>query len=234
MRLLERFYDVSEGQILLDGIDVREYNPEWLRQQIVAVSQEPNLIPTTIRENIAFGCPHEPTLEEIYDACRVANIYDTLMDKNRFPQGLRTEVSRVANISGGEKARIAIARAVLADCPILLLDEATASLAEENQAEVQDALNRLQEGRTTLVIAHRLSTIRKADTIITFDQGKIAETGTHEELLSRDDSIYAKLWNRQIEPNFTSPGPKLGTNSNPQEDLDISANDDREKTRRNK
>jgi len=225
MKLLERFYDVSEGSILLDGRDIREYNPEWLRRQIVAVSQEPVLIPSTIRDNIAFGCPWEPSLEEIYEACRVANIYDTLMDKTRFPQGLRTELDRVPNISGGEKQRIAIARAVLADSPILLLDEATASLDEENQKEVQDALNRLQKGRTTIVIAHRLSTIKHADVIFTFKQGRIAESGTHNDLLGREGSIYANLWNTQIGPVVDTPtsSDELAAKSNPQE---MSSDDD--------
>ncbi|CAB9524565.1 Y105 transport/processing ATP-binding protein MesD [Seminavis robusta] len=197
MKLLERFYDVDDGQILLDGVDIREYNPEWLRNQIVAVSQEATMIPTTLRENITLGKPNA-TVEEIYEACRIANIYDVITDKDRFPQGLRTEIECVSNISGGEKQRIAIARAVLANPPILLLDEATASLDEENQAQVQDALNKLLKGRTTLVIAHRLSTLRKADKIMTFDQGKIAESGTHDELVNQDGSIYGKLWNTQF------------------------------------
>ena len=141
------------------------------------------------------------------------------MDKTRFPQGLRTELDRVPNISGGEKQRIAIARAVLADSPILLLDEATASLDEENQKEVQDALNRLQQGRTTIVIAHRLSTIKHADVIFTFKQGRIAESGTHNDLLGREGSIYAKLWNTQIGPVIDTPtsSDELAAKSNPQE-----------------
>ena len=222
MRLLQRFYDVTDGKILLDGIDIRSYSPGWLSRQIVAVSQDPIMIPTTIRENITLGCLGEPSLEAIHDACRAANIYELLMDKNRFPQGLRTEMDRVTNISGGERARIAIARAVLADCPILLLDEATASLDEENQAQVQDALSRLQKGRTTLVIAHRLSTIRKADIIIGFEEGEVVEKGTHNELLSKDDSVYAKLWNRQIEPSIEPQGPELEMASNPQDNTHIS------------
>ena len=199
LRLLERFYDVSEGRITIDGVDIRDYSPDWLRAQIATVSQEPKLLPVTIRENITFGCPpgREPTLEEIHNACRAANIYDSLMDKDKFPEGLRTKMDAVGNVSGGEKQRIAIARAILADPPILLLDEATSALDEENQEKVQAALNKLMKGRTTLIIAHRLSTIRSSDAIVAFDAGKVVEQGTHDQLLATSGSIYAKLWNKQ-------------------------------------
>jgi len=172
-------------------------NPRWLRSQIATVSQEPILLPLTIRENITFGCPREPTLDEIYDACKVANIYDSLMDKDKFPSGLRTELSAVQNISGGEKQRIAIARAVLADPPILLLDEATSALDEENQSKVQDALNKLMKGRTTLVIAHRLSTIKDSDKIVSFSKGTVVECGSHDELVNKEGYIYGGLWKKQ-------------------------------------
>lgn len=199
LRLLERFYDVTGGRILLDGRDLREYNPDWLRAQIATVAQEPKLLPVTILENIVFGCPpdKQPKMEEVYEACKAANIYDSLMDKDKFPEGLRTKMNAVTNVSGGEKQRIAIARAILADPPILLLDEATSALDEENQEKVQSALNTLMKGRTTLIIAHRLSTIRTADRIVAFDEGKVVESGSHAELLQKKDSIYAKLWHKQ-------------------------------------
>ena len=123
------------------------------------------------------------------------------MDKNKFPEGLRTMMNAVSNVSGGEKQRIAIARAILANPTILLLDEATSALDEENQEKVQSALERLMEGRTTLIIAHRLSTIRSASKIITFDNGKVVESGTHDELLQKTDGVYKKLWMKQAGPS---------------------------------
>jgi ABC-type dipeptide/oligopeptide/nickel transport system ATPase component len=203
LRLLERFYDVTAGRILLDGTDIREYSPDWLRGQIATVAQEPKLLPCTILENITFGCKagSEPTLEEVYAACKAANIYEQLMDKNKFPEGLRTMMNAVSNVSGGEKQRIAIARAILANPTILLLDEATSALDEENQEKVQSALERLMQGRTTLIIAHRLSTIRSASKIITFDNGKVVESGTHDELLQKTDGVYKKLWMKQAGPS---------------------------------
>lgn len=197
MRLLERFYDVCAGSVLLDGVDIREYNPRWLRSQIATVAQEPKLVPLTIRENLTFGCTKEPSLEEIHDALKAANIYDSIMDKDKFPQGLRTMMESAGNVSGGEKQRIAIARAILADPPILLLDEATSALDEENQAKVQDALDKLMKGRTTMVIAHRLSTIKESTKIVAFDKGKVFEEGTHDNLLKKEGSLYRKLWERQ-------------------------------------
>mmetsp|Transcript_53858 Transcript_53858/g.89404 ORF Transcript_53858/g.89404 Transcript_53858/m.89404 type:complete len:814 (-) Transcript_53858:3-2444(-) len=197
LHLLERFYDVSGGRVLLDGRDVREYNVGWLRSQIATVSQEPVLLPITIRENIALGCAVPPSIEQIEAACEAANILKVLSDRQKFPEGLRTVISQVQNISGGEKQRIAIARAILANPPVLLLDEATSALDEENQRLVQAALNRLMVGRTTLVVAHRLSTICNADQIVTFDDGKVAEQGTHQELIDRPQSLYGKLWRMQ-------------------------------------
>ncbi|CAK0894265.1 unnamed protein product [Prorocentrum cordatum] len=150
LSLVERFFDVTKGRILLDGRDIREYQPRWLRSQIVAVSQEPKLLPLTIRDNLVFGCDHDPTLEEIEQACRAANIWDSLTDPQKFPNGLETQMTVAQNVAGGEKQRLCIARAILANPPILLLDEATSALDEVSQAQVQEALNKLMAGRTTL------------------------------------------------------------------------------------
>lgn len=216
-RLLERFYDVTEGRILLDGKDVREYSPEWLRAQIATVSQEPDLIPLTIRDNITIGCQHDPSVEEIQEACEAANIWDVLNDKNKFPEGLQTKMRKVKNISGGEKQRICIARAILANPPILLLDEATSALDKHTEMAVQEALENLVQGRTTLVIAHRLSTLCDSHVIFSMKDGKVVEQGTHQELLDKPDDaencVYGKLWREQsgrpAEPASTQlPSPK--------------------------
>lgn len=197
LRLIERFYDVGKGRILMDGKDIKEYKPQWLRAQIVAVAQEPKLLPLSIRDNLTFGCTSPPTIEEIERACRAANIWDILSDPQKFPNGLETTMSAVQNVAGGEKQRICIARAILADPPVLLLDEATSALDEVSQAQVQEALNKLMKGRTTLVVAHRLSTIKDADKIVAMHDGKVAEFGTHEELLAKPDGVWRKLWMEQ-------------------------------------
>merc|ERR1711879_135580 len=129
--------------------------PEWLRSQIVDVAQDPQLLPTSIRDNLIFGCKTEPTMDEIQKACESAQIWDTLCDKDKFPEFLETRMEMVPSVSGGEKQRLCIARAILVDPAILLLDEATSSLDEVSQHRVQEGLNALMKGRTTLVVAHR-------------------------------------------------------------------------------
>jgi len=207
MRLLERFYDVTAGRVLLDGRDIREYKPRWLRAQFVAVEQEPKLLPLTIRQNLTFGCLQDPSASEIEQACRSANIWNSLSDPKKFPKGLETEMSESGNISGGEKQRICIARAILADPPILLLDEATSALDEVNQHDVQEALNKLMKGRTTFCVAHRLSTIKDADKIITIRDGKKVDDGTHEELLAQSAGLYHELWKQQVSSSGKPPVP---------------------------
>lgn len=197
LRLIERFYDVTGGRILLDGRDIREYQAQWLRAQIVAVAQEPKLLPMSIRENLTFGCSSPPSMEEIEQACRAANIWDVLSDPQKFPNGLETKMSVVQNVAGGEKQRICIARAILANPPILLLDEATSALDEVSQAQVQEALNKLMKGRTTLVVAHRLSTIKDSDKIVAMQDGQVVDDGTHQELLMKPDGVWRKLWLEQ-------------------------------------
>ncbi|KAI5665259.1 hypothetical protein M9H77_24582 [Catharanthus roseus] len=189
--LIERFYDPSSGQVLLDGHDIKTLKLRWLRQQIGLVSQEPALFATTIKENILLGRP-DASMVEIEEAARVANAHSFIV---KLPDGYDTQVGeRGLQLSGGQKQRIAIARAMLKNPAILLLDEATSALDSESEKLVQEALDRFMIGRTTLVIAHRLSTIRKADLVAVLQQGSVTEIGTHDELISKgENGIYAKL-----------------------------------------
>ncbi|KAE9621806.1 putative xenobiotic-transporting ATPase [Lupinus albus] len=189
--LIERFYDPTSGQVLLDGHDIKTLKLRWLRQQIGLVSQEPALFATTIRENILLGRPDADQVE-IEEAARVANAHSFII---KLPEGYETQVGeRGLQLSGGQKQRIAIARAMLKNPAILLLDEATSALDSESEKLVQEALDRFMIGRTTLVIAHRLSTIRKADLVAVLQQGSVSEIGTHDELFSKgENGVYAKL-----------------------------------------
>ncbi|XP_075387908.1 ATP-binding cassette sub-family B member 10, mitochondrial [Tenrec ecaudatus] len=199
--LLLRLYDPMSGTISLDGCDIRQLNPVWLRSKIGTVSQEPILFSCTIAENIAYGAedPALVTAEQIERAADVANAAAFI---NSFPQGFNTVVGEKGILlSGGQKQRIAIARALLKNPKILLLDEATSALDAENEYLVQEALDRLMKGRTVLIIAHRLSTIKNANMVAVLDQGKVTECGKHEELLSKPDGMYRRLMNKQ---NFMS------------------------------
>ncbi len=196
VNLVSRFYDVLEGQILVDGIDVREYDVGALRRRIGMVLQEPFLFHGTVAANIAYGQP-EATTDEIIAAARVANAHEFIV---RFPDGYDTLVGeRGHTLSGGERQRISIARAILNNPPILILDEATSSVDTETEKLIQQALDRLVAHRTTIAIAHRLSTLRKANRLVILDKGKIAELGTHEELGHKDGGVYAKLIRLQTE-----------------------------------
>ncbi|MGO9934047.1 MAG: lipid A export permease/ATP-binding protein MsbA [Steroidobacteraceae bacterium] len=187
--LVPRFYDVQQGSVLLDGIDVREYRLTDLRSQVSLVSQEVVLFNDTIRNNIAFNAIGK-TDAEVEAASRAANVMEFV---NQQPQGFDTLLSdRGQNFSGGQRQRISIARALLKDSPVLVLDEATAALDNESERRVQQELAVLMQGRTTLVIAHRLSTVEGADRIIVLDQGRIVEMGTHQDLLARG-GLYAAL-----------------------------------------
>jgi ABC-type multidrug transport system fused ATPase/permease subunit len=188
--LLLRLHEPTSGAIIFDGKDGREYPLSVLRSQIALVPQDIFLFGGTIRENIAYGKP-SATDDEILEAAAKANALEFI---NRFPERLDTVVGeRGTQLSGGQRQRIAIARAVLKNPRILILDEATSSLDSESERLVQDALEKLMEGRTSVVIAHRLSTVRKADQILVLDQGQLVEKGTHEELVQLTDGIYRNL-----------------------------------------
>ena len=191
VNLLPRFYDVTGGRIFIDGKDIRELKLQSLRKQIAIVTQDVILFNDTVRANIAYGNP-SASEEEIRSAAKAALVEDFVGDYNSMigERGLR--------LSGGERQRLSIARALLKNAPILILDEATSSLDAESEALVQQALHNLMEGRTTIVIAHRLSTIRRADRIIVLVDGRIKESGTHEELVVRR-GLYWKLYNLQFQ-----------------------------------
>jgi len=193
INLLGRFYDVTEGSISIDGHDVRDVKMESLRNQISVVLQEPFLFQGSVAENISYSKP-DASRSEIIAAAKAANAHDFIMD---FPDGYDTIVGeRGARLSGGEKQRISIARAILKNPRILILDEATSSVDTETESLIQAAIDRLVKGRTTFAIAHRLSTLRKADKLIILDKGKIVEQGTHDELLD-NNGLYSRLVNLQ-------------------------------------
>ena len=194
VNLIPRFYDVTEGRILIDGHDIRNVTIESLRGQIGIVTQQTILFNDTVRNNIAYG-NIEKTDENIIQAARAANAHDFI---TKLPKGYDTVIGEQgAKLSGGERQRISIARALLKDAPILILDEATSSLDTEAEIEVQDALENLMKGRTTLIIAHRLSTIRNAHRIIVLANGEIVEEGTHESLLEKRGE-YFKYYTMQF------------------------------------
>lgn len=194
VKLVQRLYDVSGGRILIDGQDIARATQQSLRSQIAIVQQEPILFHRTLAENIAYGRPGA-SMEAIEQAARLANAHDFIM---RLPKGYGTLVGeRGVKLSGGERQRVALARAFLADAPILILDEATSSLNSESEALIQQAMERLMKGRTSIVIAHRLSTVRSMDRILVFDRGEIVEQGTHEVLAARPGGIYRGLFERQ-------------------------------------
>ncbi|MFH1421836.1 MAG: ABC transporter ATP-binding protein [Planctomycetota bacterium] len=192
--IISRFYDITGGSILIDGIDIREIKRDSLLRHIAIVSQDPFIFNTSIRDNIAYG-RRGVTDEEIQDAAKAANIHDFILS---LEKGYDTVVGeRGMNVSGGERQRLSIARAILKDADILLLDEATSSLDTKSEQIVQKALNNLMEGRTTFIIAHRLSTVQHADRIVVLDNGKIAQIGSHTELLEQG-GLYKKLYEIQF------------------------------------
>jgi len=193
--LIFRFYDPESGNITIDGKELNNYELSQIRNQMAIVPQEVMLFGGTIKENIEYGKPNA-TDEEIFEAAKKANALEFI---ESFPEKFETLVGdRGIQLSGGQKQRIAIARAILKDPSILVLDEATSALDSESERLVQEALERLMEGRTSIVIAHRLSTIKKADSIIVLDNGKIKEKGTHEELVKKENGIYKNLSTLQL------------------------------------
>ena len=200
IQLVQRFYDPESGSVEIDGVNIKELNIGWLRDHIGVVGQEPVLFDLSIKENIKLGKP-DATDEEIENACQGANAYNFIM---KLPKQYDTMVGEGGTqLSGGQKQRIAIARALVRNPQILLLDEATSALDTESEKVVQAALDNARTGRTTIVVAHRLSTIRTADTIVAIDEGKVKESGTHNELMANKDLYYSLVMRQMAGKNET-------------------------------
>ena len=190
INLIARFYDPSSGIVKIDGTDIREFTQKSLRSQISFVLQDTVLFSGTIWDNIAYGCP-DASQAQIYKAAQAANAMEFI---DKLPEKFNTAVGeRGVTLSGGQRQRLAIARAIIRQSPILILDEPTSGLDSESEQLVVEALDHLMEGKTSVVIAHRLTTIRRASKIYVIENGGVAESGTHEELLQREDGVYRKL-----------------------------------------
>jgi ATP-binding cassette subfamily B protein len=196
INLIPRFYDPTEGSVVIDGYDLRKVQLQSLRDQVGIVLQETTLFAATIEENISFGRP-DATHEDVVEAAKAAQAHDFIIET---PAGYKTAVGeRGVTLSGGQKQRVAIARALLKDPRILILDDATASVDTETERQIQVALARLMQGRTSFVIAQRLSTVRMANLILVLERGHVAAQGTHQELLQRS-TLYAEIYDRQLRP----------------------------------
>jgi subfamily B ATP-binding cassette protein MsbA len=195
VNLVPRFFDVTGGAILIDGVDIRDFTLKSLRDQVGIVTQDTVLFDDTIANNIAYGA-RGAARAQIEEAARAAHAHEFIEE---FPLKYETRIGeRGQRLSGGQRQRLAIARALLKNSPILILDEATSSLDAQSELLVQDALANLMRNRTSFVIAHRLSTVRRADAIVALERGRVAEIGRHEELLARAGGVYAKLYALQI------------------------------------
>ena len=189
VNLLPRFYDYTGGSLTLDGVELKDYPRHYLRQQIGIVEQEPFLFSRTIRENISYGVGREVSDEEVEAAARAAAIHDTIVT---FPEGYDTLVGeKGVTLSGGQKQRVAIARTLLKDPCILILDDSTSSVDTETEAEIRAALEHLMQGRTTFIIAHRIQSVMNADLILVLDHGRIVQRGQHQELMAQEQASTA-------------------------------------------
>ncbi|MFP4345564.1 MAG: ABC transporter ATP-binding protein [Anaerolineales bacterium] len=195
INLLLRFYDFKEGRILLDGVDLREYPRAYLRQQIGIVEQEPFLFSRSIRENIAYGVGREVTEEEVVEAAKAAAIHDVILT---FPEGYKTVVGeKGVTLSGGQRQRVAIARTLLKNPSLLVMDAATSAVDMETEMQIEAALDRLMANRTSLIVAHRIQSVMNADLILVLDKGRIVQQGTHEELLTQE-GLYREIYDIQV------------------------------------
>jgi ATP-binding cassette subfamily B protein len=195
VNLLPRFHEYTGGRILLDGVELRDYSREYLRKQIGIVAQEPFLFSRSIRENITYGVGRDVSEDEIFRAAQAAAIHNVILS---FPDGYNTLVGENGvTLSGGQKQRVTIARTLLKNPRILILDDSTSSVDLETEAEIREALNRLMKDRTTFIIAHRIQSVMIADLILVLDKGEVIQMGTHEELLAQKDGMYRRIYDIQ-------------------------------------
>jgi ATP-binding cassette subfamily B protein len=195
VNLLPRFHEYTDGRILLDGIELKEYPRAYLRRQIGIVEQEPFLFSRSIRENISYGVGRDVSDEEVERAAKAAAVHDVIMG---FPDGYKTIVGeKGVTLSGGQKQRVTIARTLLKNPRILILDDSTSSVDTETEASIREALNSLMENRTTFIIAHRIQSVMIADLILVLDKGGVIQMGTHAELLAQPDGMYRRIYDIQ-------------------------------------
>jgi ATP-binding cassette subfamily B protein len=195
VNLLPRFHEYTSGRILLDGVELNDYSRAYLRKQLGIVEQEPFLFSRSIRENITYGVGRDVSQEEVERAAKAAAIHDVILS---FPDGYNTLVGeKGVTLSGGQKQRVTIARTLLKNPRILILDDSTSSVDTETEAAIRDALNELMENRTTFIIAHRIQSVMIADLILVLDKGEVIQMGTHEELVSQMDGMYRRIYDIQ-------------------------------------